>query len=415
MSPMIRTKIEHPQAEAGSRALRNRLGVIAIFWLVVLTVEPAVAQTEWEICFQNIAAGTTANFAVTLSGRTDKTSKSLAAGERQCVDWGVPDGHGCDKTRAYVVTAEVQGAADRLTARGVLCGDVVVLSDDSDGDGLSVQVEGADRYRRDDSCPAGDGDKTLLLAHGKADSEANWQSFADAAGARGWTVYRTSVPPEGSIVARATVLAEYLNQAAADAPDYSIKAVGHSMGGLDLRYIVGQANLGNEPFLSAAKKIRKVYTVATPHYGNIFAGLGSFVSDAIHDLSRSSMAEFNAAYPYADLRVKSGRRVPFLALTFKCGDSDTDGVVNLNNQVWARAPYYPAEPWEAYHKAPQGGDCDADPTATNGGATCTRELCRVSPVLNFILDDPVCERTSSAVAALPSPADDPFRPRIARE
>ena len=66
---------------------------------------------------------------------------------------------------------------------------------------------------------------------------------------KGWKVYRTSVGGTDSIKDRATTLANYINTLGI--AEKGAKVVGHSAGGCDLRYIVG--NSDKEPFKSAAR------------------------------------------------------------------------------------------------------------------------------------------------------------------
>ncbi len=190
--------------------------------------------------------------------------------------------------------------------------------------------------------------KNILFAHGMGSSKSSWNSFADYASEKGWNVYRTNVEPYGSIQERAKELAEYINSL--DLKDDSLIAVGHSMGGLDLRYIVSHAYLsGEEPFASAAKKITKIYTIATPHKGAIY-DFSAQKGSAIADLSASSMKEFNDKYPYTTLKV-ADRTVPLLAIRALCDTAaafGTDGVVDIDSQALDGA-YYSYIPFIARH------------------------------------------------------------------
>ena len=70
-----------------------------------------------------------------------------------------------------------------------------------------------------------------------------------------------TVPPSGSIEARATKLAESI---AAKAKGKEVNIIAHSMGGLDSRYMISQ--LKPTDF-----KIKSLTTIATPHRGSAFA------------------------------------------------------------------------------------------------------------------------------------------------
>jgi len=183
--------------------------------------------------------------------------------------------------------------------------------------------------------------KNILFAHGLKSSKNTWNTYTPYAEDKGWNVYRTNVDEFGSIATRAEQLATYINTLGL--ADNSLVAVGHSMGGLDLRYIVSHAHKsGDEPFVSAAKTITKIYTIATPHGGNQFGGI---VNDgnkpALDDLGLSQMATFNKDYPYTTLEI-DGRVVPFLALRSLCDNPTafgTDGVVSIARQSLDGASY----------------------------------------------------------------------------
>jgi hypothetical protein len=190
----------------------------------------------------------------------------------------------------------------------------------------------------------------ILFAHGMGDSRASWSRFANYAQSAGWAVYRYDVHPYASIHDRATQLAYQIVQEQ-DIPDASLVSVGHSMGGLDLRYIISSANRYTdadpdnddeyaELHYAAARKIKKIYTLATPHKGNAFTG---DLTPAHEDMSVANMKQFNLDYPYHLFKV-DGRSIPFLAMRFSCvgqgmGDLEGDGVVALKRQSFNDAPH----------------------------------------------------------------------------
>jgi len=219
----------------------------------------------------------------------------------------------------------------------------------------------------------------ILFAHGMGGDKSDWDTFADHAENAGYTVFRTNVPPCGSVHDRARTLAKYINTL--DAPDHSITAVGHSMGGVDLRYIVGEAHAGHEPFFSAAKKFKSVYTIASPHGGSFALELGTTQAcilrvggdchihvpldmrkiigevaacspsdPAWKDLSDDGMKQFNEKYPYSEFSV-DGRHVPFLAFHFQCPvcGGTSDCAVGTNGQTWKGAPQNPGPSILAVH------------------------------------------------------------------
>ena len=194
--------------------------------------------------------------------------------------------------------------------------------------------------------------KNILFAHGYQSSKETWDLFAAYAQNDGYNVFRYDVPADGSIEARATVLAQDIVALGDSIGDASLITVGHSMGGLDLRYIVSLAHVNQADkdnlFYKAAKKIAKIYTIATPHKGSSLPG----IDDATRDMTDAHMKEFNEAYPYSTYTV-DGRKIPLLAYRFKCGDAkvsdgndpqeasrlDIDGVVYTRKQLFNGAPY----------------------------------------------------------------------------
>lgn len=209
--------------------------------------------------------------------------------------------------------------------------------------------------------------KNILFAHGLNDNKGRWDAFAAYGEARGWTVYRTNVARRGSIAARAEELRDYINSRSPAIPDNSLVVVGHSMGGLDLHYLI---SMGHDDPASdwgqAAATISRYYTIASPHKGNNFAGMDLSVleliadlddidwvdmasSDAVHDLGMTQMQQFNDDYPYSTFSI-NGRRIPAMALRFSCVDTTqprpdydnsdySDGVVTLESQSLNGAPH----------------------------------------------------------------------------
>ncbi len=228
---------------------------------------------------------------------------------------------------------------------------------------------------------ADDNKQYILFAHGMGADKSDWDMFADYAGHSHHTVFRTDVSRCGSVADRAQTLAKYINTL--DVPDNSIKAVGHSMGGIDLRYIVGEAHAGHEPFLSAAKKIKEVYTIGSPHGGSFALELATTqvcilrvngdchihvpieLSKAIgtvpacdpgdaarKDLSDKGMKQFNEKYPYSEFSV-NGRHIPFLAFHFQCPvcGGTSDCAVGTGGQTWNGAPQNPGPSLLAVHSS----------------------------------------------------------------
>jgi triacylglycerol lipase len=80
--------------------------------------------------------------------------------------------------------------------------------------------------------------------------------------------------------------------------DHPLNLVGHSMGGLDARYLVSE--------LGCADRVRSITSIASPHRGSFLAdlctalpGVGNLLP-AIPNLTLKAMAEFNRKYPEGD-------------------------------------------------------------------------------------------------------------------
>lgn len=88
-----------------------------------------------------------------------------------------------------------------------------------------------------------------------------WRGIREALAAKGVEVITAAVPPSGSIEARAAKLGENIAQRARGK---SVNIIGHSMGGLDARYMISQLRPQNVNVLSLT-------TIASPHRGSAFA------------------------------------------------------------------------------------------------------------------------------------------------
>jgi len=213
--------------------------------------------------------------------------------------------------------------------------------------------------------------KNILFAHGLNASYGGWSTFKSYAEGEGWTVYGTNVGKRESIEDRANDLADYINTLGLE--ENSLVVVGHSMGGLDLHYIISEGHDNpTSKFGIAATTFKKYYTIASPHKGNQFSGMDISVlgkiaaldgidwidmsgSDAVHDLGLKHMQDFNKNYPYTTFSI-NGRKIPALALRFSCIEDDEvgDGVVAAQNQSLNGAPHTA----KIYEGAHMPGICD---------------------------------------------------------
>ncbi len=191
----------------------------------------------------------------------------------------------------------------------------------------------------------------ILFAHGYKGDASSWDIFTSYIqdNQKSWNVYRYSVGKEDSIATRATQLANYINSET-NIADNSLVAVAHSMGGLDLRYIVslGHKNQNDKTdiFYKASKKIHNIYTLATPHKGINDVG----IDDATDDMTVPHMKIFNEANPYSIFNIEN-RKIPLLAYRFACddertsdgsgseSDSGNDGLLKVKTQIFNGAPH----------------------------------------------------------------------------
>ncbi|KAG0259719.1 hypothetical protein BG011_002419 [Mortierella polycephala] len=89
-----------------------------------------------------------------------------------------------------------------------------------------------------------------------------WYGVREALDEIGCTVHTAKVPPFAAIQKRAEKLKEYIEQTVPKGTELNM--IGHSMGGLDCRYLI--SHLQSPHF-----KVRSLTTLATPHHGSSFA------------------------------------------------------------------------------------------------------------------------------------------------
>lgn len=95
-----------------------------------------------------------------------------------------------------------------------------------------------------------------------------WRDLRPALELHGMEVIIASVPPSASIAHRAEALAELITK---QAPNRSVNLIGHSMGGLDARYLLSKLKPNTFKPLSLT-------TIATPHHGSPVA---DYILDSI--------------------------------------------------------------------------------------------------------------------------------------
>ena len=187
----------------------------------------------------------------------------------------------------------------------------------------------------------------------------------DTLHAAGHPVLVTSVPPAGTIASRAAALVRQVKPWVEKVGPPLV--VGHSMGGLDLRYALAKLGLAGD--------VRAYLSVATPHRGSPFAdwvvrraglpgrlaagslrrlGLGV---DGIENLTTGYMARFNEEVPdveglayHSVAAVPPTRRHVFPGLRFSydvihAAEGDNDGMVGRDSACWGRC----LDPWPCDH------------------------------------------------------------------
>jgi len=172
---------------------------------------------------------------------------------------------------------------------------------DAEGDGNGDSDGEGEGEGNGDPAPEG---TVFIFAHGfGAGAEQSFSPDIFAAlEADGFQVFKTDVPPVGTVMERALVLAEQVDVIIANASDAHI--IAHSMGGLDARYLLSTLAFGD--------RIDSLTTISTPHRGTPLADsaegldvLGGLLGgadqeslgEAIADLTAAGTIAFNAANP----------------------------------------------------------------------------------------------------------------------
>ncbi len=173
-------------------------------------------------------------------------------------------------------------------------------------------------------------------------------------------VFVPSLSPSGSIANRAAQLRKLIECAS---PHEPVHLIGHSLGGLDSRYLVSR--------LGMADRVLSVTTVGTPHRGTPFADWGVRRLDrmirpvldflgmshhAIHDLTVSNCRRFNAEVPdvpgvrYFSVAGRLSHSWRTLRWWLPSGvveraEGPNDGVVSVMSAAWGESQ----EVWDGDH------------------------------------------------------------------
>lgn len=216
-------------------------------------------------------------------------------------------------------------------------------------------------------------DVAVVLVHGYlcVSRLLYWQgllSLRRELAARGYAVVPSCQPRTGAVAVRAQHLARFLDSL----PYRRLILLGHSMGGLDARYVASR--------LDPRRRISQVVTLGTPHRGTVLADwalrdpawftrmVRTIDRGALHDLSQEGAERLDAEMPDRD-------DVAYAALAGACpperliglwrrfgerlalDEGDNDGMVSLRSALrGGTSMTVPANHLELIgHRLPSGG------------------------------------------------------------
>jgi triacylglycerol lipase len=204
----------------------------------------------------------------------------------------------------------------------------------------------------------------------------NWSYFRGidrALADEGYPLIVSRVHPTAGIERRARQLKEIVLRQLEilGRPHERVVVVGHSMGGLDARYMITK--------LGMADRVRALLTVTTPHRGTTYADwvlqhlgqrlggmrLARFLGldmQSIADLTTTSMRQFNEDVPdhpgvqyFSVSASRPWRRVPPFALhshkVVHEAEGDNDGLVSVRSSIWGEhLGVWPADHFHTINK-----------------------------------------------------------------
>jgi hypothetical protein len=233
-----------------------------IFMFILLCSELAFGK----MCFMNLQEHPV-RFEVSRHNDPVGIGRTLAPGATGCLDMeiGFP---GCHQSIKYTVVATREGQPDKRLGfqKNVDC-----------FDSLYVQNHKLELNKDTVVCPSSDVGQPILFAHGFVYKKEDWDPFVEHLGSN-YRIFRTTIPendpngnPNRNMDVRGLILASYIHWAdnKCGIQERELISIGHSIGGLDLRYIVHNANADNydrkTPYKSAADKLKGVFTIASAH------------------------------------------------------------------------------------------------------------------------------------------------------
>jgi triacylglycerol lipase len=187
-----------------------------------------------------------------------------------------------------------------------------------------------------------------------------FRGIPEALRAAGNRVFVASVPPTRGIADRAAALKQLIDR---ESPHEPVHILGHSMGGLDSRYLISR--------LGMAHRVLSLTTLGTPHRGCPFADwgvrrLGRFLTplfnfaglpyQAFHDLTVARCRAYNQEMPddpgvrYFSVAGRFARswlspewQLP--ARIVERAEGDNDGIVSVASATYGES----CEVWDADH------------------------------------------------------------------
>jgi triacylglycerol esterase/lipase EstA (alpha/beta hydrolase family) len=184
------------------------------------------------------------------------------------------------RVRALAAIGVALGAL--LCAAGCGCGGHVGDDPDAAGGPADAMTDAGGPAQTDAAAPPdpirpvpgdvipGGGPYPFVLCHGMGGFDAlgpleYFYGVADHLTDLGYEVYTTEVPQFDSVAARAAALAPQIDAILAASGADKVNLIGHSQGGLDIRYLVSSLGYGSV--------VASITTVGTPHYGTPVADL----------------------------------------------------------------------------------------------------------------------------------------------
>ena len=165
----------------------------------------------------------------------------------------------------------------------------------------------------------------FFLLHGFASSGDTFERAVEIFDDAGYRVFAENVDKFDTSQVRAAQWKNHIEAARADGTFRGVHLIGHSMGGMDARYLA--ANLDPD------RLVKTVTTLSTPHWGTPIADIGLGLID--HDYEPEEVGEMlETMLPEADVTDSTGApSIQSFALNAQLYQLSTDGAAFFNRQV----------------------------------------------------------------------------------